>query len=99
MQRHVGCGPAIEEDIHVIAEADVLCALSDVETDLCLPPACVAAVKLDDAVFKFQARQRWFERRFVEYRQIKPAIRHVARRDLLWRTRIASAGGIDWQSV
>src|SRR5215813_1879780 len=98
-ERHDGRGPAVEENVHVIAEADVLCALAYVETDLRLTLAGVAAVKLDDAVFKLQSRQRGFERWFVEHRQVEPAVRHDALRDLLWRTRIATARGVDWQSV
>ena len=48
-------GAAVKRMFDVVAEADVLRALADVEGELCRALAGVAAVELDDAVFELEA--------------------------------------------
>ena len=74
---------AVEEDGHVVAEADVLRALPDVEGELRFAPAPVAAVELDDAVLHLQPGEARLERRLVEHRDFEPAVGDLARGDVL----------------
>src|SRR5262245_56957739 len=60
------CRLAIEDDIHLVAETEILRPLADVERNLRFALARIAAVKLDDAVFERQSPERLSERLGVE---------------------------------
>ena len=81
-------GTDAEEDRRVVAEADVLRALTDVDSERCLALSGVTAVELQDAVFDGESGERRQERRLVERLQIEPAVGDVARRDRLLRPRV-----------
>ena len=87
VQRDVGRGNDAEEHRRIVAEADVLRALSDVSGKRRLAPPGISAVELQDSILDRESRQRRYERRFVEELQIEPAVGDVARRDRLLRTR------------
>jgi len=55
-------GCATKQEVGLIAKADVLSALADVERKLRLPLAGVAAVELDDPIFEFESAERGAER-------------------------------------
>ena len=76
-----------EEDRRVVAEADVLRALTDIGGERCFALAGVTAVELQDAVFDGKSGERRQERWFVEDVEIEPAVGDVARRDRLFRPR------------
>ena len=86
-QRDVARRQAVEQHRQIVAKADVLRALADVEGDGRFALAGVAAVELNDAIFDFEPRQRRRQRRLVEEAEIEPAIGDVARRDGLLRPR------------
>src|SRR5262245_39030318 len=87
-QCYVNCRAAGKENIRLIAEADILSPLADVEAELRFAFARVAAVKLDDAVFKLKAGENRLEGRFFVEAQIEPAIQYLALADLLFRNRV-----------
>ena len=65
-------GQAIKQQVRLVAVADVLRALADVEGDLALALAGVAAVELDDPVFQGQTAQRGSQRLRIEHLQVEP---------------------------
>ncbi len=65
-------GWQLEQHVDLVAEAQVLRALADVERQLGLALAGVAAVELDDAIFQLQARQVLVQRLAV-VRSRRPA--------------------------
>ena len=76
---------AIEEQIDLVSKAEILCSLANVEAELGIAFAGVAAVKLDDAIFQGQAAERLGERLGVVNGQAKPTIHDlILRRACEW---------------
>ena len=76
------CRLAVEEQVNFAAKTKVLRSLANVEAELGVALAGVAAVKLHDAILQGQAAERLGERLGIVYRQAKPSIGDLA----LWRT-------------
>src|SRR5260370_31299104 len=64
-----------EENIHFVAEAQVLRPLTYVELQLRFPLARNAGIELQDAVLHFQARQHWTHRLLGEKAQFEKSSR------------------------
>ena len=71
---------AVKEQIDLAAEAEILRSLANVEAELGVALASVAAVKLDDAILQGQAAERLGERLGIVHRQAKPTIDDLALR-------------------
>ena len=69
-----------EEQIHFVAEADVLRPLADVEGELRLPFPSIAAVELHEAILDREAAEIGPERLLVEHLQVEPEVLDLQRR-------------------
>ena len=66
---------AVEKNVHLVAESEVLGSLADIEFELGLALAGVAAVELHHAIFQRQAGQFLFQRLVIGHLQIEPKFR------------------------
>ena len=74
MKRYLARRKAFKQQVHLVAITDVLCALADVESDLALAFAGVAAVELNDPVFQGQAAQHRLQGLHIEHLQVQPEL-------------------------
>ena len=74
LERDLAGRLAVEQQIDLVAKAEVLRPLANVEAELGVALAGVAAVKLDDAIFECQTAERLGERLRVVHGQAKPAV-------------------------
>ncbi len=79
-QLHRRGRPGREQDVHLVAKAEILAALPHVEQQLALALARIARVKLQDAVFEFQAGEVRAQRLLGEHLDIQEAAPHLALR-------------------
>ena len=79
VDNHCDRGFAVEQDVDVAAETQVLRSLTDVETDPGLALARIAAVDLHDAVLQAQPRKGCLERAVLVHDDVGPALNDVGR--------------------
>ncbi len=75
-------GDAVEQDGDLVAEAEVLGALANIEGEGGLAAADVAAVELDDAIFRFESGKAGLEGAVVEHGDVEEAMGDIGGGDL-----------------
>ena len=83
-------GNAIEEDIHLVPEAEILGSLANVEFDLGLALTGIAGIDLDNSVFKAETGEGPVERTGIKSLDVHPAVPHLGLRDTHLRIRSAA---------
>ena len=92
LERDFVCRLAVEEQVNFAAKTEVLRSLANVEAELGIALAGVAAVKLHDAILQGQAAERLGERLGIVHRQAKPSIDDLALRRTGMGARVWAAG-------
>src|SRR5262245_58600373 len=78
-ERYRPCRRAIEEDVHLVAKAEVLGSLAGIEGDLPFALACIPAEDLDDTVLEGESAESLAERLPIEHREVEPEVLRAGR--------------------